>query len=163
MPKIKIREPKTDEWKTITISQTQFQALHDLNKATTTHDKLLSSIESLDGISPELKSFLEKILNYSIEIGSTIIKVGKSIVSLIMNLYKNFPKATLGLVVGFIIGEIISNVPILGWALQWLIIPLSTIAGGVIGAKSDLADKNLTDEVKESVHGIFSGIKSIKI
>jgi len=162
MPQIKIREPKTDNWKTIIISQKQFQALHDLNKSSTTRDELLKSIENLD-TSPELKSLLETILDYTIEAGGTLINVGKSIVSIILNLYKNFPKGSLGLIVGFTIGKIISNVPILGWALKWLIVPLSTITGAAIGTKSDIEDKDIINEIKKRVDSTFSGIKDIQI
>lgn len=162
MPQIKVREPKTEEWKAITISQRQFQSLHDLNEGTTTQAKLLKNIEKLN-TTPEMKSFLEMVLNYTIEIGSTVIKVGKVIVKIILNLYKNFPKGSIGLIVGFTIGKIISSVPILGWALQWVVVPLATVTGAAIGAKSDMSDKDLADEVSKKVDSVFSGIKGIKV
>jgi len=162
MPQIKISEPKTGQWKTITISQGQFQSLHDLNEGTSTHDKLLVTIENLDA-SPEIKSFLETALNYTIDISGTIIKVGRKIVDIILGVYKHFPKATIGSVIGLTIGILISKIPLLGWALNWIITPLATVTGTVIGAKSDLEDKDLLDEVESKIGSAFAGIEKIKI
>ena len=162
MPQIKIQEPKTNQWKDITISQGQFKALHDLNEGKTLQDKLLRSIENLDTTS-DVKSFLESVLNYTINAGGTIIKVGKKVVEIIFSIYKNFPKALLGAVIGLVIGSIISKIPLLGWVLSWVVTPLATIAGAMIGAKKDLEDKNLIDQVENKIESVFSGIKAISV
>jgi len=162
MPQIKIREPKTDQWKTITISQKQFQSLHDLNEGSTSKDKLLYSIEKLN-INPDIKSFLETVLHYTIDVGGTLIKVGEKIVEIILSIYKHFPKALLGAIIGLVIGVIISKIPLLGWALNWILTPLAIIAGAVIGAKSDIADKDLLNSVETKIDTVFSGIKTIGI
>jgi len=162
MPQIKIKESETNEWKTIIITQKQFQSLHDLSEATTNHDVLLKEIENLN-TTPEIKSFLETVLNFTIDAGGKIIKVGSKIIELIIGISKNFPKATIGLIVGLVIGKIISKIPILGWALNWIITPLTAIVGITIGVKNDLEDKDLIDEAEKKIDNMFSGIKDIRI
>jgi hypothetical protein len=162
MPRIKVKEPKTNQWKNITISQAQFKALHDLNEGKTVQDKILKSIEDLD-TTPETKSFLESVLNYTINAGGTIIKVGKKVVEIILSIHKHFPKALLGAVIGLVIGSIISKIPLLGWVLSWVLTPLATVAGAMIGAKKDIADKNLLDKVESKIDSVFAGIKTINI
>ena len=162
MPQIKIKEPKTDQWKTIRITETQFQSLLDLNTATSKHAKLLSEIEKLN-TSTDIKKFLETVLNFTIDVSNKIIKVGSKIIEIIISVSKHFPKATIGLVVGLVIGKIISKIPILGWALNWVITPLSAIVGVAIGAKNDLEDKDLVKEAEKKIDTMFAGIKDIKV
>ena len=162
MPQIKIQEPQTDQWKTITISQKQFQSLHDLNEGGTPHDKFLISIEKLD-TTPEVKTFLENVLNYTILVGDTLVKVGKKIVEVIFTISEHFPKALMGAIIGLVIGNIISKIPLLGWALGWILTPLTTIAGAIIGGKKDIKDKDILDKVEMKIENVFSGIKGINV
>jgi len=162
MPQVKIQEPVTGQWKTITISQVQFQALHDLNDGLRPQDKILSSIEKLD-TSTEIKTFLETTLNYTISVGDVVIMVGQKIVEIILSVYKHFPKALLGTIIGLVVGKLISKVPLFGWVLGWILTPLAVIAGAVIGGKKDIEDKELLNEIETKIDDIFSDIKDINI
>ena len=161
MPQIKIKDTKTDEWKTITISEKQFKSLHDLHQSETTHDKLLLGIENLN-VDNKTKSFLESVLNSTIDVGGTIINIGKKIIEVILYIVKKFPHGAIGAILGYLLGHIIASIPILGWVLKWVVVPLATITGAALGAKMDLSDKNLASEIKEKVFKTFSGIKDIK-
>ena len=162
MPQVKIQEPVTGQWKSITISQVQFQALHDLNDGLRPQDKILSSIEKLD-TSTEIKTFLETTLNYTISVGDVVIMVGQKIVEIILSVYKHFPKALLGTIIGLVVGKLISKVPLFGWVLGWILTPLAVIAGAVIGGKKDIEDKELLNEIETKIDDIFSDIKDINI
>lgn len=162
MPQVKIQEPKTDTWKTITISEEQFNALHDLNEGKTSKDKILLDIQNLN-TSSEIKSFLELVVTYTIKISGTIIHIGKKVVHIILYLIKNFPHTLIGTIIGYVIGSILSEIPLLGWVLAWVIVPLSTLIGAGFGAKVDLSHKNVSDEIKKKIHETFFGIKNIAV
>lgn len=142
MPQIKIKDTKTGNWKSITISQGEFNSLCDLNESKTTKGKLLKTIEALN-INPESKTFLESILNYSIDIGSTFVKVGGKVIKILHVVCARFPKALIGALIGLIIGGMLTKIPILGWVISWVAVPLAITVGVVLGAQKDLVDKKL--------------------
>ena len=75
----------------------------------------------------------------------------------------------MGLVLGFILGLILSSIPVVGWILQGFIVPLLTIVGGVLGLKRDIENNEnmgsellqlITNKIKELFTYLQNGIKS---
>ena len=91
-------------------------------------DKLINFIENLS-IPAEAKLILANIADFTITVGNTILNIGGKILEIILYMIKKFPNTATGAVVGSVMGMLISSIPILGWALGWLIAPLFIALG----------------------------------
>jgi len=162
MALVQIQNPKTGEWKSVDISSEQMESLNKVNDTVIEDDQIISYIDNLK-ISPEIKAVLDSILNYSMKVGDLILNIGRKIVEVIIYFVQNFPNIIIGTIIGFTIGTIISSIPILGWALGWLILPLSTALGMGMGLKVDIQDKKLANKIKDETSELFGTMKEFKI
>jgi uncharacterized membrane protein YciS (DUF1049 family) len=162
MALVQIQNPKTGEWKSVDISSEQMESLNKVNDTVIEDDQIISYIDNLK-ISPEIKAVLDLILNYSMKVGDLILNIGRKIVEVIIYFVQNFPNIIIGTIIGFTIGTIISSIPILGWALGWLILPLSTALGMGMGLKVDIQDKKLANKIKDETSELFGTMKEFKI
>jgi len=159
---VQIQDPKTGEYKSVDINDEQMESLNQINDTVIEDNQIKSYIDNLK-ISPEIKVILESILNYSMKVGNLMLNIGRKIVEVIIYFVQNFPNMIIGTIVGFTIGTIISSIPILGWALSWLIIPLSTALGMGMGLKVDMQDKKLATKIKDETSELFGTMKEFKI
>ena len=162
MALVQIQNPKTGEWKSVDISSEQMESLNKVNDTVIEDDQIISYIDNLK-ISPEIKAVLDLILNYSMKVGDLILNIGRKIVEVIIYFVQNFPNIIIGTIIGFTIGTIISSIPILGWALSWLILPLSTALGMSMGLKVDMQDEKLANKIKDETSELFGTMKEFKI
>ena len=76
----------------------------------------------------DLKTILQKMSKFTKKIGDKVIQIGKIVLNIIINILKDikqkFPNMIIGAVIGLILGLIISTIPVLGWLLGGIIIPL---------------------------------------
>ena len=162
MALVQIQDPKTGEWKSVDISDEQMVSLNQINDTVIEDNQINSYIDNLK-IAPEIKAVLDSILNYSMKVGNLILNIGRKIVEVIIYFVQNFPNMIIGTIIAFTIGIIISSIPILGWALGWLILPLSTALGMGMGLKVDMQDKKLANKIKEETSELFGTMKDFKI
>ena len=83
--------------------------------------------------------------------GDKLIFVGKSIVKIALFLFQKFPLAGLGMILGCLIGAIISSIPILGFLFGAFVGPVATAFGLAVGAWQDFKDIELDRKIREAV------------
>lgn len=115
-------------------------------------DGIKKIIDQLN-MSSDLKSFIYKLSKVTINVGDFILKIGRKILDLVCNTYKQFPMSTFGAVFGAIVGTLISSIPILGQVLGPIVTPVLTALGLVGGLVLDFQDKMLEREIARKVAG----------
>lgn len=107
-----------------------------------------------------IKKVLEKLLSITQTIGNTILRIGKVLVDLFIkfiNFMKdNFKNTAFGILAGFILGLLLCQLPIIGWLLGGLIMPLCVVGGGILGFKADLKKKFNDPKISEQIEEVFN-------
>ena len=89
-------------------------------------------------VSAEVKALLSNIARFTVSVGKTLVAVGKRLVSFAMLLVNKYPNATLGLIMGALLGSLIVMVPWIGPAIGALLKPLLMAFGLTKGFLDDL-------------------------
>ena len=109
---------------------------------------------------PLLKDVFKKLTKFTVTAGKVIFHMGKVILNIVMKIVTDFSHTIAGLVAGFIIGTIFSSIPIIGWALGPLMVPLFAAFGGIAGFITDMSrkigDVNLENKIRSSVMKDFT-------
>jgi len=107
-----------------------------------------------------IKKVLTKLLSITQTIGNTILRIGKVLVDLFIKfinfMKENFKNTAFGIIAGFILGLLLCNLPIIGWLLGGLIMPLCVVGGGILGFKADLKKKFDDPKVSENIEVVFN-------
>jgi ethanolamine transporter EutH len=88
-------------------------------------------------ISADAKAWVAKIMNLSISIGTTIVSVGRKIVSTIIITCQQYPSTTFGVIIGSVLSFLVGSIPVLGLLLGPLLAPVFMAFGIGMGAVSD--------------------------
>ena len=94
--------------------------------------------------SADAKAILYAIASTTIRAGEFVIKIGRKILEVIWSLVKRFPNATLGLIIGAVLGSLIASIPVIAFVIGPMVI------GAAWGAYKDIQGK-LNREVQESL------------
>ncbi len=111
----------------------------------------------------KVKGLLEQLDEVYIQIKDKVIYIGRIIINTIIWLIKNYPNATIGLIIGLVLSWIVSNIPILGWILAPFVNILFPVIGFTVGFVADIKDKALKREVEKRVNEYFEFLKSLKV
>jgi|TARA_B110000977_G_C10928889_1_gene436263 hypothetical protein len=107
-------------------------------------------------ISADQKVLINKVLNFTVETGKQIIKVGKRIIELTLLFIKKFPASSFGLVFGLVVASFIPSGNIAGFAipivssLSSLIKKIIVVFAVVIGFKEDLKNTALGVQISNA-------------
>lgn len=123
--------------------------LEFLTELVVSDEKLSETIDNLD-VSADAKSLLYKIAKVTITVGRRVVKIGRKILDVIVSLFQEYPQAGFGMLLGAILGFLVSSIPIIGVVLGPLFTPLGMAFGLVAGAIQDFSDKNLARQVAKS-------------
>ena len=162
MALVQIKNIQTGEWETIDISEEQFNSFNKINEEATSTDKLKNYIDNLN-ISPEMKAMLDSILNLTIKVGEMIVNIGRKIIEVVIYIVQQFPNMVMGTIIGFILGTLISSIPILGWIFGPIVIPALTFIGATYGLSFDMTDKNTKNTINKYVDEMFGAFQDIKV
>ena len=113
-------------------------------------EEIRSWISRLD-ISADAKSILYKIAKVTIRAGQFVIKVGRKILEIVSFLLREYPNATLWLILGAVVGTLVTSIPIIGIVIGPLFTTLSMVAGFAMGAWEDIKDKNMKRKMREEM------------
>ena len=113
-------------------------------------EEIRSWISRLD-ISADAKSILYKIAKATIRAGQFVIKIGRKILEIVSFLLREYPKATLWLILGAVVGTLVTSIPIIGIVIGPLFTTLTTVAGFAMGAWEDIKDKNMKRKMREEM------------
>lgn len=135
-----MRDPITGE--TVRRKVTEAQAM-EMNRDCPDSEWLEDWILNLDlgTYGDKIRPVLLKLLRVTQVVGNVILNIGRVILGWVLKLLdfarKTFPNTVTGLVVGFVVGLALSTIPVVGWLLSGIIVPLTTATGGLLGLVAD--------------------------
>jgi len=124
-------------------------------------DKVLKAIYDLE-LPAEAKAILAKISDITITIGNAVFAIGKRILELTLYFIKEYPNATIGVIVGAVVGLAFSFIPVLGQFISSILTPLFAALGLATGFRRDMQDKALKSEIEAEIRkhlGVFREIR----
>jgi len=157
---IEMTNAKTNEKVEIEVDDINVVELEEQFKPVLSVNELRMIIKNFS-VPPEVKAMLNELLNFSIKVGEVVLEVGRKIIEVLKVLVKAYPNTAAGLLVGSLIGLLLSSIPVLGWLLGWLLVPLFTALGLALGMWKDLGDTELGTAIEDVLKTIFSGLKHI--
>jgi hypothetical protein len=159
---MELKNPKTGEIKLVEIDEALAHQLQDGLKPGTTKSKLHDMIDNFK-IPAEAKALLFSLADLTIKIGSTAIYVGQKMIELVVYFAKQYPKTTLGLIVGTVISLIITSIPIVGFFAGWVVTPLCLSLGLAVGFLGDLNNQQLEGAVKGAASKVFGALSTVAV
>ncbi len=154
---VKGKHPETGETITIDISEQQYSDLRVLAKDRASRSKIEVAIDNFD-LSADAKHLISKVLDVTISVGSTIIRLGQKIVEFVTFLLSKFPNATFGLIFGLLLGALVSAIPFIGSLLGMFLLPVAAAFGLANGYREDVRDNALKAKISEAVE-MFAPLK----
>ena len=142
----------------VEISDENFEALQTLAQDRVSDSKLQSYIDNLD-LPADAKVLIASILKTAVRVGEMVIRIGKKIVEIVIMIASKFPNATFGLVLGLIVGALVTSIPLIGGLLGAFVLPIAAAFGLVTGYMDDLSDQRLANKVAEAL-AMFQSLKS---
>ena len=142
----------------VEIPDEDLEALQALAQDRISDTKLQSYIDNLD-LPADAKALIASILKTVVRVGEMVIRVGKKIVEVVLMIVSKFPNATFGLVLGLIVGALVTSIPLIGGLLGAFVLPIAAAFGLATGYMDDLRDNSLAKKVAE-VSAMFQPLKS---
>lgn len=162
---ITVKDPITGEIQSITITSEQAKQMNSKLKDTTVYERWINN-QDFGKNGAKIKKVLIKMLSITQKVGDTILNIGKVVVDffikLIKKLLQDFPNTVLGMIGGLLLGLLVSCIPVLGWILDALVIPLFVSIGGILGFITDMKNKindpALVDNILNSVSSFTKSV-----
>ena len=111
-------------------------------------------------VSPEVKSWLYKLRDYTVYVGGKLIHLGKKIIEIIISIAKRLKNTIINLIIAAVLSYLLTFVPILGGLLAFLASDLLMLLGFTTGIWADIRE-NLKEAIEYAMQ-IFSPLKAIK-
>jgi hypothetical protein len=146
--KVKATNPETGEEFKLEADNITSDFLKLLSDFEMSEEGIKRLIDGLD-ISADAKSLLFSFSKTTFRVGEYIIKIGRKIIDLVCKIYKDYPSATFGFVLGAIVSALISSIPILGAVLGPLLTPILLALGLILGMFEDIKDNALRRKIAE--------------
>lgn len=124
--------------------------IRDLLKFDLSEEALKRRLNQLN-VSADIKSILFTLAKTTIQVGSLIVRIGRSVLDMILNILGEFPMTATGTVFGAIFGQLVVSVPILGLVFGPFIAPLALAFGFAVGAMHDFNNRSLANRIAASV------------
>lgn len=98
--------------------------------------KLTAFIDQLD-VSADFKAVLRDLAKVTWTVGSTVVSIGRKILSVALDIVATFPGTLFGVVVASIVTLIVGTIPVIGQLLATFVGPIMLATGLTMGALSD--------------------------
>ncbi|NVK41157.1 MAG: hypothetical protein HWE39_07920 [Oceanospirillaceae bacterium] len=121
----------------------------EINRSGISEENLKSTIDGLN-ISADAKSVLYEISKSTVKAGKFILKIGRKILDIVVSLFRSYPEAGFGLILGSILGFLIGAIPIVGFILGPVVGPLFAAFGLILGFQQDISNKALAREIAKA-------------
>jgi len=105
-------------------------------------ERVLTAIHNLE-LPAEAKAILAKIADITVTIGNAVLAIGKRLLELILYFVSEYPNASIGIIVGAVIGLAFNAIPLLGQFISSILTPLLAALGLAVGFWRDIQDKAL--------------------
>jgi hypothetical protein len=138
------------------------QRLVELNETCKNDREYEAWIDNLDGIDGTLRKIFKKLVKFTVTAGKIVFKMGKIVLNIVIKLVREFSHTIAGAIAGFVLGSIFSAIPLIGWALGPIVIPLLTVIGGVAGFMEDMSRRmnnaHLESRIRSNIMRDFSAL-----
>jgi hypothetical protein len=146
---VEAKDPSTGKAFSADAEELSNDDLNEINSFNVSETQLKATIDKLN-ISADAKSILFTISKTTIKAGKYILKIGRKILDIIGSLFKLYPETGFGLILGGILGVLITSIPIIGFVLGPIVGPLLAAFGLVIGLHQDISNKALAREIAKA-------------
>ena len=99
-------------------------------------------------ISADAKAILNSIAKTTVVVGNKIIQIGTKILQFVRDIFKAYPKATFGLILGLVLSALVAAIPVIGFLFGGLILPVAAAFGLVSGWMEDMKDSALLIKIQ---------------
>ncbi|WP_418594433.1 hypothetical protein [Ponticoccus sp. (in: a-proteobacteria)] len=120
--------------------------------------KLTAHIDQLDA-SADFKAVLRDLAKVTWTVGSTVVAIGRKILSVALDIVTTFPGTLFGVVVAFIVTLIVGTLPLVGPLLAAFAGPIMLATGVTMGALSDLRSSAWSTRV-EALQAQLAAVKA---
>lgn len=118
--------------------------------------KIVALIERTN-LSADMKSLLHDLTKITVKVGSTILAIGRKILTFVFDLLKAFPAMAFGVLVALVLTALVGAIPIMGAAVASFLSGILLLLGMGAGAVKDLSNPNINEKINDLV-GSFSAL-----
>lgn len=108
--------------------------------------KLIAYIDQLE-VSADFKAVLRDLAKVTCTIGSTVVPIGRKILSVAIEIVTTFPGILFGVAVASIVTLIVGTIPFVGTLLATFVGPIMLATGLTMGALSDFQSSEWSKKV----------------
>ena len=98
-------------------------------------------------ISADAKARLMALARVTMKVGRKVTRIGHRIISVLISFARSFPAISFGVIFAFVVGTLLSAVPILGSVLGPIAMTLGTALGVLVGAHTDIQNADFASRV----------------
>lgn len=132
------------------MAQLQESDLSEFNEGVLSKRKVLDWLER-QSMSADAKSLIARMIETSIKVGSTVLFIGRKVLSIVISIVKEIPNTTFALVLSAVMASLIASIPIVGGILGSFLAPLLAIFGISMAAISDLSNRQMDKKIELAV------------
>lgn len=130
-------DPKTGKTISVEIEENKIAQFDDELKSNSISKRKLNRIIDNLALSAGAKEFIASLMDKTLRVGKFVLKIGKRIVEIMVAIVDQYPKTTVGLVLGAIVFHLVSSIPFLGWFLGPVVASILV----AFGLKDDFMDR----------------------
>lgn len=108
--------------------------------------ELIRRLDRID-MSADVKAIVASLIDFTIETGDRLVRLGQQIVSFIFEFSRQYPSTAFGIAAALVISFLIGAIPGLGPMLSPFVTPLLLALGIGIGALDDMMDGRMRDRL----------------
>ena len=120
--------------------------------------KLNGLIDQLD-VSADFKAVLHELAKVTWTVGTTVVSIGRKILSVALDIVTTFPGVLFGVVIAFIVSLIVATIPLIGPLLAAFVGPIMLATGLTMGALSDFRSSAWSTKV-EALQAQLAAVKA---
>jgi predicted histidine transporter YuiF (NhaC family) len=94
---------------------------------------------------------IDKISKATLTVGQAVIRLGRVVLSWVVDFIRTAPMVSFGLLLGAVFGALFAAIPVIGALLSPVVLPLSLALGFALTVSHELSDPNLRGRVEELV------------
>lgn len=159
---IELKNTNTGDVRIVDAQVDLVEVIEKINKPNMSKRNIAEFFENIE-LPADLKALLISVFDVTIQIAGATLHVGKKILEFIYLFVKKFPNTSVGIVVGSVLGMLISSIPVIGFILGWMLPPLCIALGLGIGFWQDMTNPHLVEDISRAMNDIFGGLSKVVV
>lgn len=95
----------------------------------------------------DIKKILYDLADLTVQVAGKVLAIGRRILAFALDLLRAFPGMAVGIIVAYVMGSLVTSIPIFGGPLSKLLTPLLMLMGIGMGALMDMGSPNFRQRV----------------